>query len=152
MSELLSSLQMATFVARGFLRFDAVVPEAINTQFMAEAGQVSAPSEGEKIRKVYGEAMAANDIPEVAAGTPLAQAYAPGSAISRLLEFPLVAGALQSLLGPDPVFDHHFLHVTFPPHFHAAQGSESVSQHTHQDSTVDPKEGFDVQMMYYPHA
>ncbi len=51
------------------------------------------------------------------------------------------------------MFDHHFLHVTFPPRFHEAASSENVSQHTHQDSTIDPRpQAFDVQMMYYPHA
>ena len=88
--------------------------------------------------------------PEVAPGTPLADSYAPGSAVARLLELPRVQGVLRSLLGPAPVFDHHFLHVTFPPRYHAA--GENVSQHTHQDSTIDPRLSFDVQMMYYPHA
>ena len=37
---LLNSAQMASFVARGFLRFDAAVPADINAQFMAEAGEV----------------------------------------------------------------------------------------------------------------
>ncbi|HLI67086.1 MAG TPA: phytanoyl-CoA dioxygenase family protein [Caulobacteraceae bacterium] len=61
-------------------------------------------------------------------------------------------GTLKSLLGDDPIFDHHFLHVTFPPRFHDAASHENVSQHTHQDSTIDPRLSFDVQMMYYPHA
>ncbi len=148
---LLSSTQMAEFVARGCLRFDAVVPDAINAQFMAEAGKVAEPVQGRGIRRAYGETLATNKIPEVNAGTPLAKAYAPDSALAKLLSFPLVAGTLHSLLGADPVFDHHFLHITFPPRYHAAQGSESVSQHTHQDSTIDPKPGFDVQLMYYPH-
>jgi hypothetical protein len=38
-SPLLSSLDMARFVARGFLRFDSVVPAEINEQFLAEAGE-----------------------------------------------------------------------------------------------------------------
>ena len=132
---LLSSAQMARFVARGFLRFDAVVPDDINAQFMAEAGEVAEPKPGERLMKTYGQALAANAIPEVSAGTPLSQTYPKGSAISRLLDLPLVRGALQSLLGDDPVFDHHFLHITFPPAYHAASGGESLSQHTHQDST-----------------
>ncbi|WP_397399442.1 phytanoyl-CoA dioxygenase family protein [Phenylobacterium sp.] len=148
---LLSSAQMARFVARGFLRFDAVVPDDINAQFMAEAGEVAEPKPGERLMKTYGKALAANAIPEVSAGTPLSQTYPEGSAISRLLDLPLVRGALQSLLGDDPVFDHHFLHITFPPAYHAASGGESVSQHTHQDSTIDPRQAFDVQVMYYPH-
>ena len=109
---LLSSAQMARFVARGFLRFDAVVPDDINAQFMAEAGEVAEPKPGERLMKTYGQALAANAIPEVSAGTPLSQTYPEGSAISRLLDLPLVRGALQSLLGDDPVFDHHFLHIT----------------------------------------
>jgi hypothetical protein len=50
------------------------------------------------------------------------------------------------------VFDHHFLHVTFPPRYYEAAHRENVSQHTHQDSTIDPRLSFDVQVMYYPHA
>jgi hypothetical protein len=148
---LLSSAQVASFVARGFLRFDAGVPDEINAQFMAEAGKPAELAEGGRIGDVYGDTLAASGIPEVAAGTPLADAYAPGSAVARLLELPLVRGALQSLLGDAPVFDHHFLHVTFPPRFHAAAHHENVSQHTHQDSTIDPRLSFDVQVMYYPH-
>ncbi|HEY2177768.1 MAG TPA: phytanoyl-CoA dioxygenase family protein [Caulobacteraceae bacterium] len=150
MSDLLTSAQVARFVARGFLRFDAVVPEEINAAFMDEAGG-AAPG-GWANRKAFFAALAANRIPEVRAGTPLDEAYAPGSAVARLLALPLVSGVIESLLGDGPVFDHHFLHVTFPPEFHTAHGGENVSQHTHQDSTVDPRLSFDVQMMYFPHA
>ncbi len=147
---LLSSAQMASFVARGFLRFDAAVPADINDQFMAEAGEIRAPEKGVKLRRIYGEALAAATIPEAPAGIPLAEVYPAGSAVARLLDLPLVRGALQSLLGPAPIFDHHFLHVTFPPAYHSR--GESVSQHTHQDSTIDPRQAFDVQLMYFPHA
>lgn len=147
---LLSSAQMASFVARGFLRFDAAVPDDINAQFMAEAGEMAKAVDGRSVRRVFGEALAGNAIAEVAAGTPLADAYPEGGAVHRLLELPIVRGTLRSLLGEAPVFDHHFLHVTFPPRYHA--GGESVSQHTHQDSTIDPRTAFDVQLMYFPHA
>jgi hypothetical protein len=149
---LLSSAQVATFVARGFLRFDAAVPATINDQFMKEAGKVRELRDGEKISKAYAEALAKNRIPEAPAGTPLAEVYAPKSALGRLMALPLVRGAIQSLLGKDAIFDHHFLHVTFPPRFHDASDHENVSQHTHQDSTIDPRLSFDVQMMYFPHA
>ena len=46
---LLSSAEMASFVARGFLRFDAVVPDVINDQFMKEAGRVRELKSGEKL-------------------------------------------------------------------------------------------------------
>ena len=150
---LLTSPQVASFVARGFLRFDAAVPADINAQFMAEAGAVAEPEAGTKLGEVYEDTLASSQIPEVPAGTPLADAYRPGSAVARLLDLPLVKGVLRSLLGEAPVFDHHFLHVTFPPRFHEASARENVSQHTHQDSTIDPRpQAFDVQMMYYPHA
>jgi len=149
---LLSDQQMASFVARGFLRLDAVVPDAINQQFLQEAGQVAQPAPGRKLRHAYAGLLAASGIPEVAPGTPLAEAYPRESAVWRLLALPVVQGAIRSLVGEDPVFDHHFLHVTFPPAYHEAGGSENVSQHTHQDSTVDARRAFDVQIMYYPHA
>ena len=148
---LLNSLQMARFVARGFLRFDGVVPEEINRQFLAEVGEVAEPEPGRKVMRAFGELLGQAEIPEVAAGAPLSATYPQGSAIRRLLDLPLVKGAIQSLVGSDPVFDHHFLHVTFPPAYHEAGGGENVSQHTHQDSTVDPSKGFDLQVMYYPH-
>ena len=149
---LLSDEQMARFVARGFLRFDAAVPAEINQLFLAEAGQAPEAEPGGKLRAAYGALLAGNAIPEIAPGAPLSKAYPKGGAIARLLDLPLVRGAIQSLLGDDPVFDHHFLHVTFPPRYHEAGGGENVSQHTHQDSTIDPRLAFDVQIMYYPHA
>jgi hypothetical protein len=148
---LLDSLQMARFVARGFLRFDGVVPDEINRQFLAEVGEAAEPEPGRKVMRAFGELLGQAEIPEVAAGVPLAATYPQGSAIRRLLDLPLVKGAIQSLVGADPVFDHHFLHVTFPPAYYEAGGGENVSQHTHQDSTVDPSKGFDLQVMYYPH-
>ena len=146
---LLSAEQMASFVSRGFLRFDAAVPAEINDQFLAEMGEIAEALPGRRLREAYGAVMARAGVPEVPAGTPLDRAYAQGSAIRRLLDFPLVAGAIRSLVGEDPVFDHHFLHVTFPPAYHEG---ENVSQHTHQDSTIDPRQAFDLQIMYYPHA
>ena len=149
---LLSDQQMASFTARGFLRFDAAVPDDINAQFLAEAGEAPEAEAGRKLRAAYGTLLAESGIPEIAPGTPLFQAYPQGSAVQRLLDLPLVRGAIRSLVGEDPVFDHHFLHVTFPPRYHEAGGGENVSQHTHQDSTIDPRLSFDVQIMYYPHA
>ncbi|HEX4197503.1 MAG TPA: phytanoyl-CoA dioxygenase family protein [Caulobacteraceae bacterium] len=149
---LLSSAQMARFVARGFLRFDAVVPEAINAQFMAEAGRAAELEPGDRFIKAQRQVLARSAIPEAPAGTPLAEVYDPESALGRLMALPLVRGTLRSLLGEAPVFDHHFLHVTFPPRFHQAAGHQNVSQHTHQDSTIDPRLAFDVQLMYFPHA
>ena len=154
MSELplLSAHDMARFTARGFLRLDAVVPDEINAQFLSEVGEIAEPQPGRKLRAAYGELLANAGVPEVGAGVPLSRTYPQGSALARMLELPAVAGAIRSLVGEEPTFDHHFLHVTFPPAYHQASGGENVSQHTHQDSTIDPRQAFDVQIMYYPHA
>jgi hypothetical protein len=141
---LLSSAEVAGFVARGFLRFDAAVPTAINEQFMREAGEVRPVG-------ANGNTLADSRIPEVPAGTPLSEAYTEGSALGRLMALPRVRGVIRSLLGADPIFDHHFLHLTYPPRFHEASGHENVSQHTHQDSTIDPRLSFDLQLLYFPH-
>lgn len=149
---LLSEEQMARFVARGFLRFDSVVPDEINEHFMDEAGPPTEAPSGQKLRVTYGALLAGNAIPEIAPGTPLFAAYAQGSALRRLLELPLVQGAIRSLAGESPVFDHHFLHMTFPSAYYQAGDGENVSQPTHQDLTIDPRLAFDVQIMYYPHG
>ena len=67
MLERLNSTQMASFAARGFVRFDGYVPEPINAQFMEEADVGGAVDDR--------ELMANNRIPEVLAGTPLMDAY-----------------------------------------------------------------------------
>jgi hypothetical protein len=123
---------MAHFVARGFLRFDALVPDALNEAF------VEAADEG--------------TIPQVRAGVPLSEAYAEQSVLGRIMALPAVAGIVQSLVGPDPTFDHHFLHRAMPAAFFAEKDIPHRSQETHQDSTIDPRfTTFDLQLMYYPH-
>lgn len=89
-SPLLTDEQMASFVARGFLRFDAAVPGDINQQFMREAGEAPEPEAGCKLRVAYGALLAQNAIPEIAPGIPLSGAYPEGGAVRRLLDLPLV--------------------------------------------------------------
>ncbi len=148
--ELLNSHQMASFAARGFLRMDAVVPDDINQQFLADIGHVD-ESEVGSIAEHYGRIMSSSAIPIVSAGTRLSEAYPEDSALGKLITLPRVKGAITSLVGENCVVDHHFLHVTFPPHFYEQSGQTQTSQHTHQDSTIDPRQAFDVQIMYYPH-
>ncbi|MEV7597093.1 phytanoyl-CoA dioxygenase family protein [Kitasatospora sp. NPDC089797] len=119
---LLSSVQMARFVARGSLRLDAVVPAAMNAEALA---------------------VLAAGVPDVPYGTPVAEAYPGGSFARRLLELPQVAGALRSLVGPEPWVDHHAVHVREP------HGGEA--QPLHGDAIIDVRpDAFDVQLMYYP--
>jgi hypothetical protein len=145
----LKTAQMASFAARGFLRFDAVVPEEINRRFLQDIGDASAHPDS--VSGHYGNIMQNSVVPLVTPGTPLQNAYPEGSALARLMQVAEVAGAVQSLVGADCVVDHHFLHITFPPRYHDPGRGPQVSQATHQDSTIDPRRAFDVQLFYFPH-
>ncbi len=146
----LTTLQMAHFAARGFLRLDEVVPDSINQRFLADVGHVPA-TEVDSLWKHYGKIMHSSAIPLVNPGTPLDTAYPKDSAVAAVLGLPQVQGAIESLVGANSVVDHHFLHITFPGRLYAAAGQPHVAQATHQDSTIDPRRAFDMQMMYFPH-
>lgn len=142
----LTTRQMAQFAAKGYLRFDGVVPESLNRAFLDEIGH---SDEVTDIVAHYAKIMGSSAIPIVPAGTPLADAYPAGSALARILALPEVAGAVESLVGSRCRVDHHFLHITFPP---SLTGRPMAAQHTHQDSTIDPRRAFDIQIMYFPQA
>ncbi|MGP3969938.1 phytanoyl-CoA dioxygenase family protein [Streptomyces sp. 6N223] len=119
---LLTSVEMAHFVSHGSLRLDAVVPEEMNAEAL--------------------ELLPAG-IPRVPYGTPVNAAYPEGSFVRRLIGLPQVAGALRSLVGPDPNVDHHAVHVRQP--------REGKAQSLHADAIIDVRpDAFDVQLMYYP--
>jgi len=120
---LLTTAQMAEFVARGFLRFDELVPEAINRDVMA--------------------AFDAGGIDAAPAGTPLSHCYPQPSPIGAMLRIPEIQGIIHSLVGPDPLFDHHAIHVRQP--------NEGKAQGMHGDSIIDTRMHFDIQLMYFPH-
>ncbi|MEV8436010.1 phytanoyl-CoA dioxygenase family protein [Actinosynnema sp. NPDC051121] len=122
-SDLLSSVLMARFVAHGFLRLDSVVPDDLN------AAAIDALEHG---------------VPGVPYGIPLRAAFPDGSFARRLVDLPPVAGALRSLVGPDPDVDHVAVHVREP--------NEGSAQPLHGDAIIDTRrDAFDVQLMYYPH-
>ncbi|NIZ91973.1 phytanoyl-CoA dioxygenase family protein [Kineococcus rubinsiae] len=113
---------MAHFVSHGSFALEAVVPAAVNERAVEvlDAG-----------------------IPRHPYGTPLDTAFPPGSFVRELISLPAVAGAIQSLVGPDPAIDHHAVHVR-PP-----RGGEA--QNMHGDAILDTRTtAFDVQLMYYP--
>jgi hypothetical protein len=120
--KLLTSVRMAHFASHGSLRLDAVVPPELN----AEAVEVL--REG---------------MPGVPYGSSVPDVYPEGSFVRRLLDLPDVAGALRSLVGPDPTVDHHAVHVREP--------REGQAQPLHGDAIIDVRtDAFDVQLMYYP--
>jgi hypothetical protein len=130
--KLLSTEEVARFVARGFLALPGVVPDQLNDAATAELGRIMAtwgspdrphaPSSGQRLSEIYPEP----------------------SALGAVLRHPVVLGALLSLLGDDPVFDHDFVH-------HKPAG-DPFGQPLHQDAMVDPTLAFDVQLFYFPHA
>ncbi|MDX3845603.1 phytanoyl-CoA dioxygenase family protein [Streptomyces europaeiscabiei] len=121
--QLLTSAQVASFVAQGFLRLDGVVPQEINERAVATL------TEG---------------LPDVPYGTPLSKAFAQDTFVHDLLALPVVAGAVESLVGPEPTVDHHAVHVREPHEGHA--------QPLHGDAIIDVRpDAFDIQLMYYPH-
>ena len=120
---LLDSKQVASFVARGFLRFDGLISDDINQAVMA--------------------AIDASSITSHAAGTPLSQCYPDPSPIGAMLRTPEIQGIIHSLVGPDPLFDHHAIHVRQP--------NQGKAQGMHGDSIIDTRMHFDIQIMYFPH-
>ncbi len=119
---LLTSSQMAEFVARGFLRFDELVPDEIDQAVMRDIDK--------------------HEIKGHPAGTPLSQCY-HGTSIRKLLDLPQIQGLIQSLVGEDPMFDHDAIHVREP--------NEGKAQGLHADSIIDCRTHFDIQLMYFPH-
>ncbi|MEO7060909.1 MAG: phytanoyl-CoA dioxygenase family protein [Lapillicoccus sp.] len=121
-ASLLSSVEMAHFVAHGSIALEGVVPDSLNERAVPvlDAGLEAHPY-----------------------GTPVDTVFPRGSFVRDLLDLPQVAGALQSLVGPHPAVDHHAVHVR-PPH-----GGEA--QNLHADAVLDTRvDAFDVQLMYYP--
>jgi hypothetical protein len=119
---LLTSVQMAHFVAHGSLRMDAVVPDEMNQQAI--------------------EVLKAG-IPAVPYGTPLSETFEDGSFVDRLVKLPEIAGAIHSLVGPEPTVDHHAIHIR--------KAHEGEAQNLHGDAIIDVRpDAFDMQLMYYP--
>jgi hypothetical protein len=121
--KLLTSVQMAHFVAAGSLRMDAVVPDDMNRQAIGVLN---------------------DGIPGVPFGTPLSDAFVESEFVQRFLQLPEIAGAIHSLVGPNPTVDHHAVHVR--------PANEGEAQSLHGDAIIDVRpDAFDIQLMYYPH-
>jgi len=149
MSEhLLTSEQMALFAANGYLRFDSIVPDDINKAFLTSV-QAAGEQERSEPHAHYARLMQDGAVPFVDPGTVWDTAYSLTSPIGRMLRLPQVQGAIESLVGKGACVDHHFLHITFPPSY--TDGKAKPAQHLHQDSTVDTRQAFDLQIMYFPH-
>lgn len=127
----LTTEQVATFAARGFLALPGVIADDVN---------VAAEAELRTVLATWGSP----DRPYApASGQALDAIYPEPSAIGAVLRHPVVRGAIVSLVGEDPVFDHDFVH--FKP------AGDPLGQYLHQDAMVDPTLAFDIQVFYFPH-
>jgi hypothetical protein len=119
---LLTSKQMANFVADGFLYFEELAPKELNKAALAEM-------EGQRI-------------PAARGGTRLSQMW-PDLAIGKVFRLPEVQGIIHSLVGPDPLYDHHAVHIVNAGNPHG--------QIWHADAIIDIRMHFDIQFFYFSH-
>ena len=134
-TQLLDSKQVAAFVADGYLRFDGIVPGPLSAPVLNELATGGPPSS-------FGAS------PENPArswpGRPLSGLFREWPALSSLLELPAIAGIMESLLGREPIYDHHYTHVIEP--------EQRWSQPWHADAIVDPRRAaFDIQLFFFLH-
>ncbi|MBT5874091.1 MAG: phytanoyl-CoA dioxygenase [Candidatus Latescibacteria bacterium] len=120
---LLTTKQMASFVANGYLRFDELVPQDLNEAAIEEISN----------RK----------IPREEAGTSSEEIWPDPSAVGRVFRLPEIQGIIQSLVGPNPLYDHHAVHTVNATH--------DVGQIWHADAIIDLRMHFDIQFFYFSH-
>ena len=120
---LLSTEQMANFVADGYLRFDELIPSALNKAAHAEM------EEGIIVRG--------------RGGTVLNDVWDDDSAVGKVFRLPEVQGIIQSLVGENPLYDHHAVHIVRP--------QNDIGQIWHADAIIDLRMHFDIQFFYFSH-
>jgi hypothetical protein len=131
-SQLLSSREVARYVAEGILRFDALVPAELNQRVMA-AFAAGTLLDGTRYRGDVATAPRPYSLAVWSESDPLREVFA----------LPRVRGAIHSLLGPAPLVDHP-----------ATPGLAPQSRGTvdwHPDGEMELREDPDLMVMYFPH-
>ena len=149
MAKLLTTEQMAEFASSGCLFFEELIDKETNKEFLDDIGHTSA-DKVDSMETYNKNIKATSSIPRIKAGSPLKNAYPVNSPLEKILKNEVVAGAIQSLVGSNPVVDHQALHLTFPTKFFKGANKRQMSQGNHQDSTIDPRSTFDIQVFYFP--
>lgn len=123
MSEhLISSKDMARFVASGYLKYEDMVPKDLCEACVEEM----------RNNKGY-----------LAVGTPFEETWPKGTALGDAFRLPKVKGLIESLVGPDPLYDHHAAHLV--------RAGNTKGPDMHQDSVIDFRENyFDIQLSFFP--
>ena len=124
MAKLLSSKDVARFVARGFVRCDALLGKEACEGLLADVA-----SGGHAEGCHY--------------GMRLSEAWPRAQAIRDIFNEPRMLGVITSLLGDDPIYDHHYPHVTEP--------GQRCGDNMHQDAVYDTRQfAFDIQISIFP--
>ena len=151
MPKLLTTEQMAEFASSGCLFFDELIDEQTNKEFLDDIGHTDI-DKADSINDFYKNIKATSSIPRIPAGTSLKEAFPKDSPLDKIFKNEVVEGAITSLVGSKTIIDHHFLHITFPTKYFNQTNQRQMSQANHQDSTIDPRSTFDVQLFYFPTA
>jgi hypothetical protein len=134
-SPLLGSTQIATFVARGFLRFDEIVPRDLCAAALAEIEAGALPSSFQARR-----AEAAARWP----GRSFHTVWQQSQGMGAIVRLPAVVGIIESLVGPRPIYDHHYAHTV--------EAGQRWSQPWHADAIIDTRPtAFDIQLFFFLH-
>lgn len=149
MSKLLSTEQMAEFANSGCMFFEGLIDDQTNKEFLDDIGHTEI-DKVDSVFKYFENIKATSSIPRIPAGTPLKNAYPLNSPLEKIFKNEVVEGAIKSLVGANPLIDHHQLHLTFPTKFYKSANQRHMSQQNHQDSTIDPRNTFDIQLFYFP--
>ncbi len=121
-AHLLSATQMAQFVASGYLKFEDMVPRDLSAACRQEM----------ESNKGY-----------LVVGTPFETTWPTGTALGDAFRLPQMEGMIESLVGPDPLYDHHAAHLV--------KAGVMRGPDMHQDSVLDYRENyFDIQLSLFP--
>lgn len=129
---LLTSKQMAEFVVNGFLKFDELISKELceKAEIEMASGDLSS----------FASQMGVNG----GQGYPFSEMWTNEDlAIGQIFRLPEMQGIIESLIGPNPRYDHHFPHLI--------KGQSTKGANLHQDAEMDPRfENFDIQISFFP--
>ncbi|MCJ8329605.1 MAG: phytanoyl-CoA dioxygenase family protein [Lentisphaeria bacterium] len=121
--DLLNTEQMAEFVNQGFVRLDEVIPKDLCNEVI-EQFETDGPGSKGGLNK------------------PLSRVWPDEHPVRRMIYHPKVMGAIESLVGPDPLYDHCAVHKR--------AGNSPHAQFLHQDAEIDMREdAFDIQISFF---
>ncbi len=121
-SYLINSKDMAKFISFGYLKFDEIIPKNLCIKCRDEMGNY----------KGYYNV-----------GSSFEKTWPKNTSLGEAFRLPNVQGIIQSMVGTDPLYDHHAEHFL--------SSGQLKGPNMHQDSVIDFRENyFDIQMSFFP--